>query len=300
MNQPVDTTTVDGPWTVGPLAQPDGSAAGAVRVLLEHRDEIARDWAELCAWDPDLPPDATSVGPDYLLTAIAAALARPQPLGWGLDPALVQASRDIAREVSVPEDTATQLLCLGDALDRHITAHVPAADRLEVLRRLHMIISRLITHTVRESTHHLRTLAFNDPLTGLPNRRAFDDDLAREVSRARRHRHPLSLAITDIDGLKQVNDRDGHAAGDELLRRVAGLLRTALRREDVAYRIGGDEFALLLPAIDIRDGAFLHARLRGEVPLSIGVASSTRDPIDQLFELADARLYEGRRRTRGR
>ena len=298
MNQPIEADELELAWVDNALARPDEEATDAVRMILENRNAIEAEWRELCAWDPELPPDVAVRAPSYFLTALASTLTRPQPLGWGLDPALERAALDLATSLSTPEHAVAQMTCLAEAFDRLIVSKVDEDDQLEILRRLHMVFARLIAHTVRESTHHLRTLAFVDPLTGLPNRRAFDDDLAREVSRARRHGHALSLAVVDIDGLKKVNDSAGHGAGDDLLRAVAATLRTALRREDVAYRVGGDEFAVLLPAIDVRDDGFLRQRLESDVSLSIGVASSTRDPVDDLFTVADTRLYEGRRRRR--
>ena len=286
---------IDLTWVEGALAEPDPTTSDAVQLLLERREQIERTWTELCAWDPELPPDSTPPVPAYLLTAIAAALTRPQPLGWGLDPALVHAAGDLAARAATPEQAVAQLVCLGHAIDRSLIDDVRVEHRIEVLRRLHMIIARLTSHTVRESTHRLRTLAFTDTLTGLPNRRAFDDDLSREVSRARRHHHPLSLAVLDIDGLKTLNDSTGHEAGDAMLQRVANVLRATLRHEDVAYRIGGDEFAIVLPSVDIHQVDFLRDRLTAEIPVSIGVASSARDPIDDLFAVADRRLYDSRR-----
>jgi diguanylate cyclase (GGDEF)-like protein len=268
--------------------------------LLRHLDEVVATWQELCTWDPELPPDATLHRPDVVVRSIAEALDRPQPLGWGIDPALIGPVELLAAEAHGPELVAAQLVCLREALHRHLVLPTPESGRLEIIARIDMILDRMITHAVREATHHLRTMAFVDPLTGLPNRRAFDDDLARETSRARRHGHVLSLAVLDVDGLKRTNDELGHDAGDSLLRAVGVVLRAALRNEDVAYRIGGDEFALLLPDVDVADDRFLQERLRsvGSPPLSLGVASSARDPLDELASIADERLYEGRRRRR--
>lgn len=268
--------------------------------LLRHLDDVVTTWRELCTWDPELPPDATVHRPEDVVRCIAEALDRPQPLGWGIDPALVGPVELLAAEAHGPELVATQLVCLREALHRHLSSPPPTIDLSELTKRIDMIVDRMITHAVREATHQLRTLAFVDPLTGLPNRRAFDDDLARETSRARRHGHVLSLAVLDVDGLKRTNDELGHDAGDSLLRAVGVVLRAALRNEDVAYRIGGDEFALLLPDVDVRDDGFLRDRLLtvGAPPLSVGVASSARDPLDQLATIADERLYAGRRSRR--
>ncbi|HTC77354.1 MAG TPA: diguanylate cyclase, partial [Terriglobales bacterium] len=92
-----------------------------------------------------------------------------------------------------------------------------------------------------------KELSRSDPLTGLPNRRAFYEVALAEADRARRYRHPLSLAYLDVDNFKQVNDDYGHDAGDELLVRVAEVLRRNLRNNDIVARLGGDEFAMLLP-----------------------------------------------------
>lgn len=271
-------------------------ARAATAALMGHAEEIHRTWAELCTWDPELPPDTVVPRDLRLLESIADALDRPQPIGWGIDPALVGPAQDLASRGEPPEIVASQLVCLRQALHQFVTERVPIADRAEAARRIDMIVDRVISHAVRESTRHLRTLAFVDPLTGLPNRRAFDADLQRETSRVRRHGHVLSVAVLDVDGLKAINDELGHDAGDTLLRTVSMLLRSALRNEDVAYRLGGDEFALLLPDVDASDPGFLLARLEevGAPALSIGVASSARDPIDELTVVADRRLYAGR------
>jgi diguanylate cyclase (GGDEF)-like protein len=273
------------------------SAAAALTARLA---DVHERWLELCTWDPELPPDTTVRHGEDLLVAVADALDRPQPLGWGIDPALVGPVEVLSSGLA-PEVAAAQLVCLREALHLHVTDAVGDAIRRETGRRIDMIVDRLMAHAVRETTHHLRTMAYVDPLTGLPNRRAFDTDLNREKSRARRHHHVLSVAVLDLDGLKATNDAHGHDAGDELLRTVALLLRSALRHEDVAYRIGGDEFAVLLPDIDVADEHFLCERLSsvGAPPVSIGVASSNRDPIDDLFRVADERLYAGRAARRG-
>src|SRR5204862_6949646 len=91
-------------------------------------------------------------------------------------------------------------------------------------------------------------LARVDPLTGLGNRRAFEESMATEIARSRRHESPLSLLICDLDQFKKINDAYGHLAGDNCLRQVADALRNELRGADVCFRWGGDEFVVVLPA----------------------------------------------------
>ena len=113
----------------------------------------------------------------------------------------------------------------------------------------------------------LRILADQDPLTTLPNRRAFMRELEAEVVRAGRYGHPLALVIGDVDDFKLINDTYGHPAGDQALCEVADTLRAGLRTSDAAFRLGGDEFALLLPETTRRGGLGRRAPPRHGVPL---------------------------------
>jgi diguanylate cyclase (GGDEF)-like protein len=143
----------------------------------------------------------------------------------------------------------------------------------------------------------------SDPLTGLPNRRLLEERLVDEAARARRAGQPLALVCLDLDGLKAVNDRFGHAAGDELLREVARRLRASARRGGIVARQGGDEFSVLVPDSDVTGGYAAAERLRRalhEPPLhptvhvtaSCGVAclGSVEEP-ERLLQRADAALY---------
>ena len=104
--------------------------------------------------------------------------------------------------------------------------------------------------------------AHEDALTGLPNRRAFDETLARDIQRGRRHGHPLCLIMLDVDHFKQVNDRHSHQVGDAVLREVGRLLRSGCRASDLAARLGGEEFAIILANTDIEDARRVLQRLR--------------------------------------
>ncbi len=159
---------------------------------------------------------------------------------------------------------------------------------------------------VREVTHRrrmeeqLRDLGIRDALTGLYNRAYFQAEIQR-LQKSRKF--PVSVVVIDLDDLKGINDRQGHAAGDELLRRTGHVLRAAFREEDAIARIGGDEFAVLLPQTDQAAAAAAIRRVRemladsaddGPIPrLSAGLATGNRDSLlIELVKKADARMYQ--------
>jgi diguanylate cyclase (GGDEF)-like protein len=148
--------------------------------------------------------------------------------------------------------------------------------------------------------------AVTDPLTGLHNRRLFGETFEKELNRARRYGQPLGLVIVDLHRFKEVNDQHGHPRGDEVLRAAAATLKKALRTSDSAFRIGGDEFALLLPQTDAPQALALSRRvetvfaemiqplqLAVSVGMDHGVAIFPQDAelADQLIRIADERLY---------
>lgn len=164
---------------------------------------------------------------------------------------------------------------------------------------------------------HLRALAETDALTGLPNYRALLARLEEEVKRAERYRHPLSLVMLDLDGLKAINDELGHAAGNAAIVALGQAVAAQLRETDFAARYGGDEFVVLLPHASAAQAAELAERLRRAMRMirfngysslrgSFGVAS-LESPIfeaeaapDQLLRAADAALYRAKREGRDR
>lgn len=159
-------------------------------------------------------------------------------------------------------------------------------------------------------------LSLTDPLTELYNKRYFRERLLKEHANAQRHRYPMTIALLDLDRFKQVNDRFGHAAGDRVLERMARVLRAILRRGDTAARVGGEEFALLLPHCGGADAERLAERLRQSiqqahittaegqsvsVTTSIGLASN--DAYQQLdanalYSQADSALYRAKNQGR--
>jgi len=157
-----------------------------------------------------------------------------------------------------------------------------------------------------EEFKKLQVSAVTDPLTGLYNRRLFAEAFEKELNRARRYGLPLGLVILDLHRFKEVNDKYGHPRGDDVLRATATTLRRALRTSDSAFRIGGDEFALLLPQTDAVQALALSRRVEivfAEVlrPLELafpvtmdhGVATFPQDSeqAEQLIRIADERLY---------
>ena len=154
--------------------------------------------------------------------------------------------------------------------------------------------------TLRETTTRLRHLADHDALTGLLNRRRFEQELARHLAHVRRYGAEGAALVIDVDHFKPVNDTFGHATGDRVLARVACLLRERLRATDVVARLGGDEFAVLLPRAD-RDGAEAVVRslvetvreeaLAQPVTISAGIVLfADRAPLDAEGALAAADL----------
>jgi diguanylate cyclase (GGDEF)-like protein len=163
----------------------------------------------------------------------------------------------------------------------------------------------------------LKLLANTDPLTGLANRRRFMEALDQEMERAQRYARPLSLVLLDLDYFKKVNDTHGHAAGDDVLRSAAKVLRSVCRDLDLAARLGGEELALLLPETDAAGAGTVAERVRrrmettahlspmGEtfsVTASIGVASLRMgtDSGEVLLRTADEALYRAKRGGRNR
>jgi diguanylate cyclase (GGDEF)-like protein len=157
-----------------------------------------------------------------------------------------------------------------------------------------------------------RQLADLDALTGLHNRRFFHETLAREVARAHRYDRRLALVVFDLDDFKDINDRIGHLAGDSVLAEAAGRIRSVVRSADIACRIGGDEFAVVLPESSLDDAEQLYRRIQNEVSarpigqigkvfLSAGVGElRPEDDAVTFFERADHALYRAKSAGKGR
>src|SRR5882762_9664504 len=190
---------------------------------------------------------------------------------------------------------------LSDRADRQVSLNTALLD---VLTRMGLLrIPVLIEY---EDLKKLQLNAVTDPLTDLYNRRLFAETFEKELNRARRYGQSLGLVMLDLHRFKEVNDKHGHPRGDEVLRAAAATLKKALRTSDSAFRIGGDEFALILPQTDAPQTLGLARRvetvfaemlqplqLTVGVSMDHGVATFPQDgeQAEQLIRVADERLY---------
>jgi diguanylate cyclase (GGDEF)-like protein len=200
--------------------------------------------------------------------------------------------------------------------DRNVGEHaLRDGDQIKIGRTIFKFIcGGNVEASYHEEIYRMTTV---DGLTQVQNKRAFDAALEREVSRAARYQRPLSLVLVDLDHFKRINDELGHLAGDAVLRQVAGLLSANIRREDVLARVGGEEFALILPEVPIDAARAVAEKLRALVARtpchfedrairltgSFGVAVLPLDrtvPPPELYRAADERLYLAKNAGRNR
>jgi diguanylate cyclase (GGDEF)-like protein len=174
------------------------------------------------------------------------------------------------------------------------------------------LLATTVTSMVAETENlmaKLRHQAMTDPLTGLGNRRWLAERMAEEMSRAERQCEPLSVVVFDLDRFKAINDSHGHETGDRVLVAVAEIVRTSLRRYDLAARVGGEEFCIILPRTSLDDAEVISERLRatlaatvvpplrrGRMTASFGICDAgTETRLSVLLQRADTALYEAKR-----
>jgi diguanylate cyclase (GGDEF)-like protein len=163
-----------------------------------------------------------------------------------------------------------------------------------------------------EAAYHdeIYRLTTVDGLTQISNRRFFEEALEREISRCNRYSREMSLVMIDIDHFKQINDSFGHLAGDSVLKQLASIIKSKIRREDVFARYGGEEFALLLPEVALEGGAamaekarklvagqkfeFDHQRIPVTISAGVAALSSTQREAADVVRAADVKLYESK------
>ena len=227
---------------------------------------------------------------------------------------------EMVRRVRANPETAFIPIIIQSAANRTSRdlrrgAQVGALDFITDPTDLELLVAR--ARTLLEYKQFLDTYkeaANTDHLTGLANRRRFERQLEREVTRTRRYGRPFCLLIVDIDHFKRVNDTFGHPVGDEVITRLASTLQAGTRGIDMAARVGGEEFAVLLPETDYAAGVEVAVRLRdairrmdvpkevGRVTASIGIAefSATSGDGTTLYAAADKALYEAKQAGRDR
>jgi two-component system cell cycle response regulator len=252
----------------------------------DHALALCREWS----------PDVALIHVDCCGDLVCAIKSDPVAYGTaivmierpGLDPA-----HALAGMRQGIQDFLVEPLADGEVLTR-----VEAASRTKELR------DELVAQGAR-----FESLLREDALTGLSNRRAVLTQLAGMVSAARRHGHPLSIAILDLDHFKRINDSHGHKVGDDVLVAAAHAMGTHLRAEDQLGRLGGEEFLVLLPDTDSEAAGHVAEKLRAEVAaaptavpvtVSIGVATWDGEAPEDLLHRADEALYAAKEAGRDR
>jgi len=266
-----------------PLRPGAGHAPASGRSPRGEAAALARRWrARARPWDGDWPDDAAAA----VTGAMLGALAR------GDDEALHGAGR----RFGATQHHTGALTAALDALHATLLEdnHDPAA--------VERVLDGVLAGAALSLSRRLEVEARLDELTGVGNRRAFDEDLADQLAASQRHSFPLTVVVADLDDMKHINDRDGHHAGDAALVRFVAAARAALRQGDRVYRIGGDEFAVVMPYCDAAHGTRSMTRVAvGEAPrFSWGVACSPLDgtTAPALLDAADGAMY--RHKARGR
>ena len=247
--------------------------------------------------------------------------ASGERLGQSMDSAVGSLTESVRSSVSLSELQANVIRTL-DRMQTQVREHLldenarreKAEDEAGVLRgRLRQLEQD--TFDLRRQVAQTRRAAMRDPLTGLANRRAYDERVAQEFARWKRFGGPLALLVLDVDDFKQINDQFGHKSGDKALIMVAKILEERLRETDFIARFGGEEFVVLLigaerdDALRLADGmrqavaeGGLHASGKPvKVTVSVGMASfADADTPEVVFERADGALYQAKRTGKNR
>lgn len=179
---------------------------------------------------------------------------------------------------------------------------IPECNKLDVIKKINFMYSQT------------RYMSITDALTGLYNRRHFEENIEREFLRARRYNHNLSFAIIDIDFFKKINDTYGHMAGDYVLKEVAYTILQCFRKTDMVFRYGGEEFAVIITETSLENAVIPLERLRKsiqeqnfiydgnniKITISIGVSEITEQikTVQELFETADKALFKSKQNGR--
>ena len=233
-----------------------------------------------------------------------------------LDIALMSLELGAYGWVTKPFDQSQLLIAVANALIRAGLEQQTAEheDRLEQAVVERTVQLQDIVHRLVESEQRLQQLADHDQLTGLVNRRRFEAELGRELARASRYESRGAVLSVDLDNFKLINDSAGHSTGDAMLLVVAGVMRERFRSSDIVARVGGDEFAVLLPAVDAEDARAAAESLRRalhaaaavvegrsfRVTASIGITEFSEQNlrVDEVLVEADLAMYDAKHRGR--
>jgi diguanylate cyclase (GGDEF)-like protein len=288
-------------WTVALLA-----VAGVLFKLAENAvDRVTHpEYLLFAAW-----------AGSQLMIALAVVLTggpRSPAMAWFAIPIVTLSARFPTRGVILGlAVTVGLMIAVAFGSDAHEVLAKPPL--LIMPLALSIAVAILSTALMRSDVMH-RSEAVIDPLTGMLNRNSLKDRTLELAHQSRRTGQPVGLIVGDLDHFKQVNDSHGHASGDAVLQDVAYLLRKQLRAFDLAYRIGGEEFLVLLPGASREEAETMAERLRQgvladtvggglRVTMSFGVSASSREQAfdyQQVCEEADAALYEAKRQGRNR
>ena len=224
-------------------------------------------------------------------------------------PGYIAGAPEVQSELAVPVLAGDELLGVLNVESRQPAAF--GGDELAILQAVAGQLAVALQNL--QSRRMLKEMAIRDPLTGLYNRRFLDEVIGQEVAAARRYHRPLALLYVDVDGFRAVNNTHGHQVGDEILRRVAGFLQENVREADYVFRVGGDEFLILLPETDGEATGIAERLKRGikqaledvGLPLGLSIGTAMWDPesefdLDTLIAEADKKMYEDKGRNRNR
>jgi diguanylate cyclase (GGDEF)-like protein len=304
------------------------------RIVAEQEEDAdRRDTLETIATSTAaVSPEAVAADPSNacLVVIYGADLGKRAPLGR----TPIECGRAVQCDLALDDDAAsraharfawnggsyvvTDLGSTNGTLVNDVTVDERTLTDGDQIKIGHTILKFICGGNIELSYHEeiYRLMTF-DGLTEIHNKRSFEATLEREVSRGQRYQRPLSLLLFDIDHFKRINDHLGHLAGDAVLRQLAALVRANVRREDTLARVGGEEFALLVPEIEIDKALGIAEKLRAliertpcqfeehriELTSSFGVAElalTTPMSPTELYGLADERLYRAKGAGRNR
>jgi diguanylate cyclase (GGDEF)-like protein len=295
---------------VDAIAEELGQATAADHVVVVRRDESGRSLnAHLVSIRPGVPNHSTPLPLGDLEDPIRGRVASPAEVAdrvarrargvYGLGLVL-------AAPLTTPDGVVGAIV-----VSRRVGADWPDSTR-RILNgaaiEASAALARVVSHRAAEE------LASTDPLTGLPNRRYFDEFVGL-LGQSRRSGDAVGILMVDIDRFKALNDSHGHAMGDVVLRRVAAAIVSAVREDDVPARFGGEEFVVLLrnpgPGIAVEVGERIRAAVRGldlgelgvppvSVSVGVAVANGPHESIEELLRIADQNLYSAKRGGRDR